>query len=243
MFQARRAHGARRTDLLGLETVVLLGRVEDVRIGPGAPRGLAPTCFDLSDAVSCHDDPPRFGTPGRPATIFQLQSVSVRIRRDMRRFSPCGAWISGPDTEGVTMGGPVARGAGIGIAIIVPVTLVAAILVDDGGDTEASAWRIPLFFLVLVAFGVAGGAAGRAMPDARFTVGMLAGLGAFALWLPLRALVWWARDDTRGLISGADAVLRPAQLFTAALFACALGFLGGMIGGGRAARRADGSET
>lgn len=140
----------------------------------------------------------------------------------------------GPDQGGdePALAQAVGRGALVGTALLVPVVTVTAFLVDRSGE-GVSPWRIPLFFGVLAAFGLGGFVAARAVPASRFTAGILAGLGAFALWLPLRALTWWIRDDGRGLVTGADAVLAPGQVLTAALFAATLGLVGGILGGSR----------
>ena len=120
------------------------------------------------------------------------------------------------------------RGALIGTVLVLPVSLVAS---------AVEGWtRIPLFFALLVAFAIAGFAAGREVPDRRLTAGMLAGLGAVALWIPIRVAIWLVRDDDRGLVAGSDAVLRPGQVFTVALLACALGLVGGLVGGGQGGR-------
>ena len=127
------------------------------------------------------------------------------------------------------------RGALVGMVLILAVGVVTALVEQGVDDVDESGWRIPLFFAVLAAFFVAGFVSGRALPDRRLTVGILAAIGAFALWLPIRVVIWAVRDDAGGLVTGSDAVLRPGQVLTAAIFACGLGALGGLIGGGRAA--------
>jgi len=121
-----------------------------------------------------------------------------------------------------------------GAVLIVAVAVVTVVVEQRVDDVDESGWRIPLFFAVLAAFFVAGYVAGRGLPDRRLTVGIVAAVGAFALWLPIRVAIWAARDDAGGLVTGSDAVLRPGQVLSAAIFACGLGALGGLVGGGRA---------
>ena len=126
-----------------------------------------------------------------------------------------------------------ARGAVVGVVAVVPIAVITAWVERGRPGEPASGWRIPLFFGLLAAFCAAGWVAGRRVPTSRLTVGILAGLGTFVLWLPIRVLIWTVRADDRGLVRGTDAVLRPGQLFTAALLACAFGLLGGLVGGRR----------
>ena len=77
------------------------------------------------------------------------------------------------------------------------------------------------------------------MPDAPFTHGTLAGIGALACWIPLRVLIWLVRDEDRGLFGGHDPALRPGQLFGAVAIAAGIGMLGGFL----ASRRRTGSPV
>jgi hypothetical protein len=133
----------------------------------------------------------------------------------------------------------LARGALVGLAIIVPVTVLRAALDRALDDFDDSAWKGVLFVVILAAFLVAGWSTGRLAPSAPLSNGALAALGAIVLWLPIRLLIWFVRDDSRGLVSGEDAALSPGQLLGTAAFAAALGMLGGMLG----ARRAQAGRT
>ena len=62
------------------------------------------------------------------------------------------------------------------------------------------------------------------------------GLGAFVLWIPVRILIWVARDEDKALFSGHAPVLRPGQVFGHLVIASALGMLGGWLGGRAVAR-------
>ena len=66
-------------------------------------------------------------------------------------------------------------------------------------------------------------------PDAPLTNGTLAGLGALVIWLPIRVVIWAAREDGRGLFSGHNAALPPGQLFGALVIAAGLGMVGGFV--------------
>src|SRR5262249_53964252 len=68
------------------------------------------------------------------------------------------------------------------------------------------------------------------------THGMLAGMGALVLWIPIRIVIWAVREDGRGLVTGHDAALAPGQLFGAFLIAAAFAVAGGWLGGRRAER-------
>ena len=124
----------------------------------------------------------------------------------------------------------VARGALIGFAVIVPVTTLEALLRHEIRQFDTSGWIYPLFVLVLVGYGTAGWLAGRARPDSPLMHGTLAGLGAFALWVPTRIVIWAIREDGRGLFSGDHAALRPGQLYGAIVIAASIGMLGAWLG-------------
>jgi hypothetical protein len=138
----------------------------------------------------------------------------------------------------------IARGALLGLALVIPITIVGAVLDRRIHDFEDSGWRVFLALLVMVAFVPAGAYAARLARDAPLTNGALAGLGAFALWLPLRVLIWLTRDDDQGLVSGRDPVLRPGQIFGFLVISAALGMLGGFVASRRQARDRDsGADT
>jgi hypothetical protein len=129
----------------------------------------------------------------------------------------------------------VARGALLGLALIIPVTIVGAILDRSIDNFEDSGWRVLLALLIVAAFVPAGGYAARLARDAPLTNGALAGLGAFAVWVPVRVLIWLTRDDNQGLVSGRDPVFRLGQVFGFLVISTALGMLGGFF----ASRRQD----
>jgi hypothetical protein len=124
----------------------------------------------------------------------------------------------------------VARGSFVGLAIIVPVTVLRVILDREVTDFDESGWIYPLFVLILVGYFAAGWVAGRAQPTMPLTHGVLAGVGVLVLWIPVRILIWVVREDGRGLFSGEDAALRPGQVFGAFVIAAALAALGAWIG-------------
>jgi hypothetical protein len=124
----------------------------------------------------------------------------------------------------------ILRGAVSGLALIVPVTIVRAILDRDVNDLDHSGWMVPLVCLILVAYGLAGWVAGRGAPKAPLTHGALAGLGSVVLWIPIRIVIWAVREQGRGLVAGSRAALPPGQLFGALVLGAGLGMLGGVIG-------------
>ena len=123
----------------------------------------------------------------------------------------------------------VARGALVGLALIIPITILDAILDRRIDDFEDSGWRVLIALLIMAAFIPAGAYAARFTPNAPLTNGALAGLGAFAVWIPFRVLIWLTRDDNRGLVSGNDPVLRPGQIFGFLVISTALGMVGGYL--------------
>jgi uncharacterized membrane protein YhaH (DUF805 family) len=135
----------------------------------------------------------------------------------------------------------VARGALLGLAVIVPITILGAVLDRRIDDFEDSGWRVLLALLIVVAFVPAGAYAARLARDAPLTNGALAGLGAFVVWVPLRVLIWLTRDDNQGLVSGRDPVFRPGQIFGFLVISTALGMLGGALAS--RGRRADDSRS
>jgi hypothetical protein len=123
----------------------------------------------------------------------------------------------------------VLRGACSGLAVIVPVTVLRAVLDTEVHDFDDSGWIYPLFVLILLAYGVAGWVAGRGRPDAPLSHGALAGLGAFVLWIPIRVVIWAVREDGRALFSGDHAALPPGQVFGQLVISAAIGMLGAVI--------------
>jgi hypothetical protein len=124
----------------------------------------------------------------------------------------------------------VARGSIVGLAIIVPVTILRVVLDREIRDFDDSGWIYPLFVLILVAYFAAGWVAGRARPEAPLSHGTIAGIGTLVLWIPIRVVIWAVREDGRGLFSGDQAALRPGQVFGAFVIASALAMIGGFLG-------------
>ena len=122
----------------------------------------------------------------------------------------------------------IIRGAAVGLALIIPITIVGAILDRAMDDFEDSGWRVVLAILIAVAYGVAGWVAGR-MSRYPLTNGALAGVGAFVIWIPVRILIWLLRDEHRGLVSGSEPVLKLGQIFGQLVLATAIGMAGGFL--------------
>lgn len=133
----------------------------------------------------------------------------------------------------------VLRGALLGLVVLVATSVVEAIL-DRNIDTfRDSGWIYPLFVAILLGYGLSGWQAGRLVPQSALTNGLLAGVGAFALWVPVRIVIWLARDEHRGLFSGHSPALRPGQIFGHLVIAAALGMLGGFLGARSITRHAN----
>lgn len=123
----------------------------------------------------------------------------------------------------------VIRGALLGLALVIPITIVGAVLDRAMDDFEDSGWRVLLALLIALVFVPAGAYAARLARTAPLTNGALAGLGAFVVWLPLRLLIWVTRSGDQGLVTGHDPVFRPGQLFGFLVISTALGMLGGFL--------------
>ena len=61
------------------------------------------------------------------------------------------------------------------------------------------------------------------------------------IWLPIRVVIWAAREDGRGLFSGHNAALPPGQLFGALVIAAGFGMVGGFLSERVGLRRRDGA--
>ena len=140
------------------------------------------------------------------------------------------------DADAVVDRHAVLRGALLGLAVLVAASVVEAIL-DRKVDTfRDSGWIYPLFVAILVGYALGGWQAGRLAPGAALTNGTLAGVGAFALWIPVRIGIWLVRDEHRGLFTGHAPALRPGQIVGHLVIAAGLGLLGGYLGA-RSVRR------
>jgi len=153
--------------------------------------------------------------------------------------TPGGA--TGPEDDGwVSISWRVVlRASLVGLAIVVPVTLLRVLLDRELADFDDSGWIYPLFVLLLVGYFVAGWVAGRAEPTAPLTHGALAGIGVLVLWIPIRIAIWAVREDGRALFTGERAALRPGQVFGQIVISATLSMAGALV----AARVARGRAT
>ena len=143
---------------------------------------------------------------------------------------------SAPHRGGDVDRAAVLRGAVLGLAILAVASVIVAVLHHDLTDFRNSGWIYVLFLAVLAGYVTAGWYAGRAVPSVPLTNGSLAGLGAFVLWIPVRVVIWAARNDGRGLFGGTRAALPPGQVFGQVVIAVGLGMLGGYLGARRVQR-------
>jgi hypothetical protein len=123
----------------------------------------------------------------------------------------------------------VLTGALVGLAILVPVSVLRVILDREINDINHSAWIVVLSIALLVGYVAAGAVGGLRAPNAPLSNGALAALGAVVLWLPIRVVIWLIRDEHRGLFNGSKPALSPGQLFGAAVLAVVLGAFGGFV--------------
>jgi hypothetical protein len=132
----------------------------------------------------------------------------------------------------------VVRGALAGLVVIVPVTVLRAVVGHQVDDFDHSGWAIVFFFAILFAYGLAGWVAGSTALRAPLTNGALAGFGAILLWLPLRILIWAIRHDHRGLFTGARPAITLGELFGALVLGAAVGIVGALLAARRVSRSA-----
>ena len=125
--------------------------------------------------------------------------------------------------------GVVLRASLVGLAIVVPVTVLRVVLDRELADFDDSGWIYPLFVLLLVGYFAAGWIAGRAKPDAPLTHGALGGIGVLVLWIPIRVAIWAVREDGRALFTGDHAALRPGQIFGQIVIAATLSMAGAFV--------------
>lgn len=130
----------------------------------------------------------------------------------------------------------IGRGALLGLAVVAPASL-ADLALSSVKDLDEG-WLVFTFFaVILAAFFLAGYRAATTAEGSPYTHGALAGLGAFALWLPLRVA-------TRALVGEqllgreGDAALKIVEaLVTSGLFAMSFGILGGFVASVRTRNR------
>ena len=106
---------------------------------------------------------------------------------------------------------------------------IDAILDRNLDDYDDSGWRYALFVAILAGYS-AGVVAGSVRHGADLTNGALAGTLTFVLWVPVRILIWVARDEHEALFTGTDPVFKPGQIFGHLVIASALGMVGGTLG-------------
>jgi hypothetical protein len=126
-------------------------------------------------------------------------------------------------------GRAVLRGAAAGLAVIVPVTIVRVVVERHTTDFSTSTWVYPLSLLILVAYGLAGAAAGRGARVSPALQGALAGIGAVVVWVPVRIVIWAVREGDRSLVTGDRAALPPGQVLGALALAALVGAAGALV--------------
>ena len=126
--------------------------------------------------------------------------------------------------------GAVAAGAVTGFVVVVLVATARAVLVHVAPAFDGSAWLGALYLLVVAAAAAAGWVARRrSAAGTSLLVGAVAAVAAVVAWIPVRVLIWVARDEQRGLLVGADPALRVGPLLVNLVVAAAAGTLGAWV--------------
>jgi hypothetical protein len=122
----------------------------------------------------------------------------------------------------------ILRGALLGLMIVIPVSIVLAIVyrVLDRSATK-TAINTLLVLALWVGYAAAGVRAGRTEPRAPFTNGALAALLTLVFWLPVFVLI--------RLVRGEDVDLRVGTVFGQAVIAAFIGMLAAWVASRRAA--------
>ena len=144
--------------------------------------------------------------------------------------TPDGAGVPEAPEEPLVDWAALIPGALTGLLVLVLASVTDAILDRNLDDYDDSGWRYLLFVIVLVGYLSAGLVAGKRAPHGALTNGALAGTLTFVLWVPVRILIWVARDEHEALFTGTDPVFKPGQIFGHLVIASALGMLGGILG-------------
>ena len=123
----------------------------------------------------------------------------------------------------------VTRGAAIGLLLFVPISALRVVVDRNVTDFDTSGWA-PLFAVAIFAvYVVAGFVAARIATEAPYSNGIVAAIGAFVLWVPIRIVIWAVRDTDQGLFTGTAPVFTPARILGQLVFAAALGAIGGVL--------------
>jgi hypothetical protein len=112
------------------------------------------------------------------------------------------------------------RGIVAGSVLIVPISFLGGLLNHERHHGN-SGWLFVAFVAILYGYAVAGYGAARTRPDTPLAHGIIAGLGAFLVWLIVSLGVRLARGEHLGF--------GVVDVVSNALLAVALGAVGGML--------------
>lgn len=128
----------------------------------------------------------------------------------------------------------VARGAAVGLLLFVPLSAVRVVIDRGVDDFDHSGWAPAFAIALFVVYTAAGFVAARMADEAPFSNGMLAAIGAFVGWIPIRILIWAVRDSNQGLFTGRNPALTVGGIFGQLVFAAFFGVIGGYVASRRA---------
>lgn len=134
-----------------------------------------------------------------------------------------------PTTGRLVEPAAVRNGALAGLLVVVPVSIVLALLRHLVTGFEGSGWDVLVQLPILFGYAAAGYGGGRLAPEAPLANGSLAGLATVVGWLPLRVLIWAVAPADRGLVSGHQPILTVTAIFAALVLSATFGMLGALV--------------
>jgi len=123
--------------------------------------------------------------------------------------------------------GAAASGAIVAFVAVVLVATARSVLAHAFPTFDDSACLAVLYLVVVGAYVAAGWVAVRRSPAvAPVVVGPVATVAAVVAWIPVRVLIWVARDEHRSLLGGHDPALPIGPVVVNLIVAAAAGALG-----------------
>ncbi len=139
----------------------------------------------------------------------------------MTESTPEDAGGSTPDAKIVLELAALRSGIGAGMFGVLLVAIAYAIFDSEIDDITGTLWVFVLWGALMFSYALAGYGAGRPRPEMPLTHGILAGVGTFAGWIILRAIIVTVRNG--------DGALDWRAVTTNLLLGSVLGMFGAMF--------------